>query len=145
MRYLGRYVNRIAIANHRIQSIDGGHIAFTYQDNREKGEQKTEKTMRLPADEFIRRFLTHILPRQFRRIRYYGWLVNSQRKAKLIVCRKLLGLADPENPYIADMDAHLAKLGIDPGLCPQCGQGKMRAVYIVLSFHDPPACFREAA
>jgi hypothetical protein len=144
LRYLGRYVNRIAIANHRIQSIDEGKIAFTYQDNREKGEHKTEKTLRLPADEFIRRFLTHILPRQFRRIRYYGWLVNSQRKAKLTLCRGLLGLSDPERPYIADMDAHLAKLGIDPGLCPRCGEGKMHAVYIVLSFHDPPACYADA-
>jgi hypothetical protein len=144
LRYLGRYVNRIAIANHRIQSIDGGVIAFTYLDNREK-EQKIEKTMRLSAAEFIRRFLSHILPPQFRRIRYYGFLVNSQRKEKLAACRALLALPDPERPYIADMDEFLAKRSIDLSLCPVCGEGKMRCVYTVLSFHDPPARFLEAA
>jgi hypothetical protein len=144
LRYLGRYVNRIAIANHRIRSIDGGVIAFTYQDNRVKDE-KTEKTMRLSADEFIRRFLSHIPPPQFRRIRYYGFLVNSQRKEKLTECRALLALADPQTPYIADMDAFLAHQGIDHSLCPRCGEGKMRCVYIALSFHDPPACYLEAA
>ena len=145
IRYLGRYVNRVAIANHRILSIDNGIIAFTYQDNREKGEQKSEKIMRLPAEEFIRRFLTHILPPKFRRIRYYGFLVNSQRKEKLSRSRELLGLHDPETPYITDLNEFLAKQGIDPGLCPHCGEGRMRSVYIVLSFHDPPACFLEAA
>ncbi len=141
LRYLGRYINRIAIANHRIQSIEDGIIAFSYLDNRD-GQ---EKVMRLPADEFIRRFLTHILPKGFRRVRYYGFLVNSRRQEKLTRCRELLGLSEPDKPYIADMDAFLAKLGIDHTLCAVCGQGKMRAVYMVLSFHDPPACYQEAA
>jgi hypothetical protein len=145
LRYLGRYINRIAIANHRILSIDNATITFTYQDNREKGEEKVEKIMQLPAEEFIRRFLTHILPPRLRRIRYYGFLVNSQRKEKLTLCRALLGLSDPQTPYIADLDDYLAKQGIEPHLCPCCGEGRMQAVYIVLSFHDPPACYREAA
>ena len=144
LRYLGRYVNRIAITNHRILSIDGGVIAFTYKDNRVKGEA-VEKIMRLPAEEFIRRFLTHILPPQFRRVRYYGFLVNSQRKAKLTAFRALLGLANPEQPYIPDIDEFLTKQGNDHSLCPCCGEGKMRCVYNVLSFHDPPACYQEAA
>jgi Putative transposase/Transposase zinc-binding domain len=144
LRYLGRYVNRIAIANHRIQSIEGGVIAFTYLDNREKKE-KIEKIMRLSADEFIRRFLSHILPPQFRRIRYYGFLVNSQRKEKLTACRALLDLSDPDQPYIADMDAFLEKQGIDFSLCPVCGQGKMHCLYSILSFHDPPEYFLQAA
>ncbi len=144
IRYLGRYVNRIAIANHRIQSIDGGLIAFSYQDNRVQGEP-VEKTLRLAADEFIRRFLSHMLPAQFRHIRYSGFLVNSQRNEKLPRCRELLGLPDPERPYIADLDAHLAKLGTDPSLCPVCAQGKMRVIHEILSFHDPPAGYQEAA
>jgi hypothetical protein len=144
LRYLGRYVNRIAIANHRIQSIEEGVIAFTYRDNREK-EEKIEKTLRLSAEEFIRRFLSHIQPPQFRRIRYYGFLVNSQRKEKLTACRALLGLVDPQLPYIADREAFLARQGIDYSLCPACGEGKLRCVYTVLSFHDPPQCFLEAA
>lgn len=145
IRYLGRYVNRIAIANHRIQNIADGQVSFTYLDNRDKAEEKSEKIMRLPAQEFIHRFLSHIPPRQFRRIRYYGFLVNSQRKDKLTTCRRLLELPDPEQPYIPDLDAFLAKQGIVFGLCPICAEGKMRNIYSVLSFHDPPACFLQAA
>jgi hypothetical protein len=141
LRYLGRYINRIAIANHRLQRIDEGIIAFTYLDNRD-GQ---EKILRLPAEEFIRRFLSHLLPKGFRRVRYYGFLVNRLRKAKLTRCRERLGRPDPDKPYLADLDAFLAKLGLDPSLCPVCGQGKRRVVYIVLSFHDPPVCYREAA
>jgi len=144
IRYLGRYVNRIAIANHRIQSIEGGQVTFTYLDNRDKSEEKIEKIMPLPAAEFIRRFLSHIPPPQFRRIRYYGFLVNSQRKDKLTTCRGLLELPDPEQPYIADMDAFLAKQGIDYSLCPHCGEGKLHNIYHLLSFHDPPECFMQA-
>jgi Putative transposase/Transposase zinc-binding domain len=141
IRYLGRYVNRIAIANHRILSIDGGHIRFRYTDYRD-GQ---EKIMDLTAEEFIRRFLTHVLPRGFRRIRYYGFLVNSQRKAKLTRCRALLGLPNPDQPYIADLDAYLTQLSMDPRLCPRCGQGTMKAVEPLPSFHDPPAWALEAA
>jgi hypothetical protein len=144
IRYLGRYVNRIAIANHRILSIDNGVITFKYLDNREPGGP-VEKSMPLSAAEFIRRFLSHIPPPQFRRIRYYGFLVNSQRKEKLTTCRRLLELPDPEQPYIADIDAFLAKQGIDFNLCPICGEGKLRNIYVVPSFHDPPDCFLQAA
>jgi Putative transposase/Transposase zinc-binding domain len=145
IRYLGRYVNRIAIANHRIQSIDDGQITFTYLDNRDQSEQKIEKSMPLPAAEFIRRFLAHVPPRHVRRIRYYGFLVNSQRKDKLTACRRLLGLPDPEQPFIADLDAFLEKQAIDHRLCPRCGEGTLRMVYALLSFHDPPPCYLEAA
>jgi hypothetical protein len=141
IRYLGRYVNRIAIANHRIQSIDGGRIRFSYRDYRD-GQ---EKIMDLPAEEFIRRFLTHVLPRGFRRIRYYRLLANRQRQAKLTRCRALLGLTDPERPYIADLDAYLTQLGMDPRLCPRCGHGTLRVVERLDAFHDPPAWARAAA
>ena len=141
IRYLGRYVNRIAIANHRLESIAHGQVRFRYHDNR----SDSERTLTLTADEFIRRYLTHVLPRGFRRIRYYGFLVNSQRKASLMRCRELLGLANPEAPYIADMDAYLSKQGTDPGNCPRCGAGRMETVYCVLSYHDPPLCYQQAA
>jgi len=137
IRYLGRYVNRIAIANHRILSIDNGVITFKYLDNREQGGP-LEKILPLSAEEFIRRFLAHIPPPQFRRVRYYGFLVNSQRKDKLTTCRRLLDLPDPEQPYIADMDAFLTKQGIDYSLCPICGEAKMRCIDNFLPFHGPP-------
>ncbi len=144
IRYLGRYVNRIAIANHRILAIDDGIIAFKYLDNREDGGP-LEKIMRLRADEFIRRFLAHIPPPQFRRIRYSGFLANGHRKDKLTLCRALLGLADPHLPFIADLDAFLEKQGIDYSLCPRCGQGRMQSVDTILSYHDPPDRSRAAA
>jgi hypothetical protein len=99
----------------------------------------------LSAEEFHRRFLSHILPPQFRRIGYYGFFVNSQRKEKLTACRALLGLVDPQRPYIAELEAFLESRGIDYSLCPSRGEGKMCCVYNVLSFHDPPQCFLEAA
>jgi hypothetical protein len=144
IRYLGRYVNRIAIANHRILSIDNGVITFKYLDNRAAGGP-VEKRMSLPAEEFIRRFLAHIPPPQFRRIRYYGLLANGHRQDKLTTCRALLGLSEPQRPYIADMDAFLEKQGLDYSLCPKCGAGKLRMIYALLSFHDPPPDYLEAA
>jgi len=136
IRYLGRYVNRIGIANHRIQSIDEGVIRFDYHDNRDD----QDKVMSMTADTFIGRFLKHVLPRQFRQIRYYGFLVNSQRKEKLALCRQLLDL-DPDVPYIPDMDAYLAAQGYNPRTCPECGSGILHSIFHILSFHDPPACF----
>jgi len=147
IRYLGRYVNRIAIANHRIVDIDNAAVTFRYRDNRVKDPDAPEahKLMRLPAVEFIRRFLQHVLPPGFHQVRYYGLLGGGRRKDNLTRCRALLGLDNPEQPYVADLDDFLAKQGIDPGLCPVCGQGHMHNVYQVLSFHDPPAEFAAAA
>ena len=140
IRYVGRYINRVAISNSRIQSINDGRISFNYHDNRTDKDQ----IMILPAQEFIRRFLTHVLPRGFRRIRYYGFFVNSQRKAKLTLCRQLMGIDHPEKPYIADMDHLLTRLGYDADLCPCCAQGTMQAIDIILPFHDPPQHYLEA-
>ena len=81
----------------------------------------------------------------FHHIRYYGLLAGSRRRANLTRCRQLLGLADPELPYIANIDAFLSKQGIDASLCPRCGQGHLRNVYQVLSFHDPPTELAVAA
>ena len=134
-RYLGRYINRIAIANHRIKSIEGNKVSFSYLDNK----SNTEKIMVLPAHEFIRRFLSHVLPKGFRRIRYFGFLVNSLRKASLTLCRQLLGLSDPDKPFIPDIEAFLANQAIDHTLCPVCGEGTMKEFFRLLPYHDPPA------
>ncbi|WP_082674494.1 transposase [Thiohalocapsa sp. ML1] len=101
--------------------------------------------MRLPGAEFLRRFLQHVLPPGFHQVRYYGLLAGGRRKANLTRCRALLGLDDPERSYIADLDECLAKQGIDPMLCPACGQGRLRTVCEFLSCHDPPAAFAAAA
>src|SRR5262249_42904184 len=84
---------RVAISNHRIVDIEDGQVKFKWRDYRDNNQQKT---MPLTADEFIRRFLLHVLPSGFHRIRYYGFLGNRHRKEKLEQCRQLLGSASPK-------------------------------------------------
>jgi Putative transposase/Transposase zinc-binding domain len=87
--YVGRYTHRIAISNNRLLSIEDGKVRFRWKDYRCGGEHKT---MTLAADEFIRRFLLHMPPEGFQRIRYYGFLCNRYREQKLARCRELLGM-----------------------------------------------------
>ncbi len=87
LKYLARYTHRVAISNHRLLSIEGGIVAFRYKDYR-RGRQG--RVMRLSAAEFIRRFMLHLLPRGFVRIRHYGLLANRYRKENLALCRRLL-------------------------------------------------------
>lgn len=87
LKYLARYTHRVAISNRRISSIDGGYVAFRYKDYR---RGRSDRIMRLPAAEFIRRFLLHVLPKRFVRIRHYGLLANRKRKENLSLCRQLL-------------------------------------------------------
>jgi hypothetical protein len=141
LRYLGRYINRIAIANHRITSIDHGNITFRYHDNRDD----QDKCMTLAAAEFIRRFLSHVLPARFHRIRCYGFLVNSQREHCLAQCRAFLGRSHPEPPDMTDRDELRARQGIDPTLCPKCGQGHLHPIAEILPQHHPPPFYLEAA
>jgi hypothetical protein len=87
VRYIGRYTHRIAISNHRIISIADGQICFSYKDNKEKDKSKVWKEMTLPADQFIERFLWHVLPKRYHRIRHYGFLTNGKKKANLEIIR----------------------------------------------------------
>jgi len=122
--YLGRYVHRVAISNHRILGIEEGRVRFQWRDNRNGGELKE---MSLDAEEFIRRFLLHVLPKGFVRIRYFGLLSNRDRRAKLRRCRELLGL-DAELATVEEesFEALLERLtGIDVYQCPVCGVGRM--------------------
>ena len=121
--YLARYTYHIAISNHRIVSIGRGRVRFTYRDNRDGGQ---EKVMELPALEFMRRFLLHVLPARFVRIRHYG-LHHSSRRGALQQCRRLLGLpkALPETPRLVLREWVESILGVDPRVCPFCGVGRM--------------------
>ena len=91
--YVGRYTHRVAISNNRLLDIEDGQVSFRYKDYKDRSQQKT---MSLSAEEFIRRFLLHVLPRGFHRIRYFGFLGNRHRQEKLDQCRQLLGVAIPE-------------------------------------------------
>jgi hypothetical protein len=90
LRYLARYTHRVAISNARLISLDDDHIVFRYRDRRCEGQWRT---MRLHAVEFLRRFLQHVLPYHFVRIRYFGWMANRHRRESLERIRGLLGVA----------------------------------------------------
>jgi hypothetical protein len=126
LKYLARYTHRVAIANSRLQSIDHGQVTFTYKDYR---HQHRQRTLTLSATEFIRRFMMHVLPNGFMRIRYYGFLANTHRKEQLRKIRELLHVPQPaideqqtddeqEDPVSPDHDHR----------CPHCKQGLMWAI-----------------
>jgi hypothetical protein len=87
LEYLGRYTHRVAISNRRLLALENSRVSFEWKDYRDAGKSKV---MTVPADEFIRRFLQHTVPPGFQRIRYYGFLANCHRTAKLALCRQLL-------------------------------------------------------
>jgi hypothetical protein len=125
--YLGRYTHRVALSNHRILALENGRVTFTYRD-RKDGDLK--KTMTLEAQEFIRRFLLHVLPDGFMRIRHFGFLANRAKKLALPQCRKLLGLnpALPEIPQRSAQELLRELTGIDLSRCPSCKLGTMIVV-----------------
>ncbi len=118
LAYLSRYTHRVAIANSRLIAHNDRGVTFTWKDYRDK-ERTRKKTMTLATDEFIRRFLLHVLPHGFHRIRYYGLQANGGRAANLEQARKLLSCAVPEAPEES------AGSGDDGGnntyVCPACG------------------------
>jgi hypothetical protein len=123
LRYLSRYTHRIAISNRRLISADENGVTFKYKDYRIEGSGRY-KTMTLATDEFIRRFLTHVLPKGFHRIRHYGLLASGNRAANLAHARKLLAVPlcskEPETPEAAATDEQR----VLPCPCPCCG-GRM--------------------
>jgi hypothetical protein len=129
--YLGRYVNRVALANQRIVKIEGDYVYFRYEDNRDGGK---EKVQRLSGLEFMRRYLSHVLPEQYRRIRYYGLHQNGQRR-KLARCRALLAAAEVEARRLKVAEWWLEMTGEVVGVCPWCGAGRLVNRRIV----EPPA------
>jgi len=110
LRYLGRYTHRVAISNHRLISFDGDHVAFRWRDYAH-GNKKRKMT--LSAEEFIRRFLLHVLPKGFVRIRHFGFMANYQRSASLDLCRQLLDMAPIVRP------TEMTSTG-SARLCPTC-------------------------
>ena len=122
--YVGRYTHRVAISNNRLVSMEQGKIRFRWKDYRNAARQKT---MCLQAGEFIRRFLIHVLPDGFHRIRYFGFLGNCHRTRKLELCRELLRMA-PATPAEAPADyrdRYEALTGSTLRQCPHCITGMM--------------------
>lgn len=132
LRYLGRYTHRIAITHRRIVRVDNGRVTFRYRDRR-RGNR--ERLMTLGADDFVRRFLAHVLPRSFVRIRHYGILGNGCRSRLLARARQLLQTpACPERATptrLSWQDLYRRLTGRDPEVCPSCGTGRLRIVTVL--------------
>jgi putative transposase/transposase-like zinc-binding protein len=132
--YVGRYTHRVAISNNRLLEMEGDQVQFKWKDYR-NGDQI--KTMTLSATEFIRRFLMHVMPNGFHRIRYYGFLGNRHRSHKLAVCRRLLGMqaagesAKPPQPEKEYRDRYEELTGRSLRQCPHCQQGKMVKIAVL--------------
>ena len=125
--YLGRYTHRVALSNDRIVKVENGEVTLSYRD-RKDGDRK--KTIPLVAHEFIRRFLLHVLPDGFMRVRHFGFLANRSKKQALAQCRRLLKIdpALPQSQKESAKDLLLRITGIDLNRCPSCHNGTMIVV-----------------
>jgi hypothetical protein len=125
--YLGRYTHRVAISNDRIVNAENGEVTFTYRD---RNDDHRLKQASLSADEFMRRFLLHVVPQNFMRIRHFGFLANRYKKQLLGTCRHLLGLpADIAETVSKDTRQLMLEItGIDIDICPFCRKGRMQRI-----------------
>ena len=126
LEYLGRYTHRVAISNHRIVSLKDGQVTFRWRDYRDGGK---EKMMSISAFEFIRRFLLHVLPPGFTKIRHYGFLASAVKRVKLMLCKRLTGAKLSELIYkpLSVVELMLKLTGRDITRCPCCGKQLTRA------------------
>ncbi|MEK7836614.1 MAG: IS91 family transposase [candidate division NC10 bacterium] len=140
--YLGRYTHRVALSNDRLVGFGEGIVRLRWKDY---AHGSAVKVMALAADEFLRRFLLHIVPDRLVRIRHFGLLANRHRAARLARCRALLGQPPPppETPPESVAQLMLRLTGVDLALCPFCQRGRMRGVDVLapmrLRSHPPPA------
>ncbi len=122
--YVARYTHKVAIGDYRIKALENGRVSYTWRD---RADGNREKTDTLPAGEFTRRFLSHILPDGFHKIRYFGWMAATRRKANLADIRAALGV---EPPVMTEKEPFAQRIrretGIDITLCPHCQQGRIQ-------------------
>jgi len=118
LHYLARYTHRVAISNHRLIGMEDGKVTFRWKDYTHGGKKRK---MTLAAEEFIRRFLLHVLPKGLVRIRYYGWMANRSRNERAARCRALLAATETDPPD-----------QVAPGRrCPHCG-GAVETVEVIV-------------
>jgi hypothetical protein len=145
LQYLGRYTHRVAISNNRILNIQDGKIFFRWRDYADDNRQKT---MTLTSDEFIRRFLLHVLPERYVRIRHFGLLANRNRKEAITLCREILGAEKTitkDNDKKETWQEQLLRIsGIDVTVCPICKKGRMSRIEPLLPIrcNSPPEMIR---
>ena len=141
LQYLGRYTHRVAISNYRLISLADGEVTFRWRDSAHHNEQKV---MSLSLDEFLCRFLLHVLPKGFVRIRHFGFLANRRRATLLPLCRKALAVLQPQT----QPEASTAKQTRPLWLCPKCGAPMVvieRLTAAQLQLRSPPSLSRVAA
>ena len=136
LRYLANYTHRTAISNHRLVSLRDGNVSFLWKDY---AHGCRRRVMTLTATEFLRRFLMHVLPKGFVRIRHYGFLANRHRSRKLELCRKLLHSGE----HASNSEAREASQDVVPDSlpCPVCDTGLMLRMYR-FDAGEPPRPFR---
>ncbi len=122
LKYLARYTHRVAISNHRLLSLKDGKVSFSWKDYANGNKRRV---MTLDAVEFLRRFLLHVLPKGFVRLRHYGFLSNRTRRAKLQVCRDRLGIDPPSQAVPDELPTNSEEHGVR---CPVCKKGNMVVV-----------------
>src|SRR3984893_1868665 len=141
LQYLGRYTHRVAISNHRLVSLADGQVTFRWRDSADRNEQKL---LTLSLDEFLRRFLLHVLPKGFVRIRHFGFLANRRRATLLPLCLQLLRAVPPSQ---TEPEASPAQEPSPLWLCPKCG-GRMvvieRLTAAQIQLRSPPSFLRAA-
>jgi len=132
LRYLSRYTHRVAISNHRLVGMNDGTVSFRWKDYTKGSRHRIQS---LKAVEFLRRFLMHVLPKGYVRIRHFGFMANAFRKEKLALCRRLLDFIAHE---IAD---HTSENDENPNLCPHCRRGIMTRVGLLMPVLFPKNVF----
>lgn len=132
LKYLSRYVYRVAISNHRLVALENGQVTFRYKDYKRDHQLRTRT---LEAVEFLRRLMLHVLPKGLHKVRYFGLMANRHRSQKLAQCRTLLGqAADTTQASEMTEPDHIradepAGVRVQPGdVCPVCRQGRMQLV-----------------
>jgi hypothetical protein len=123
LAYLGRYIHRVAITNHRILAVDDGNVTFRYK----KVGETSWRTMTLGADEFIRRFLQHVLPKGLHKVRYYGLWAPSNRQRLRQLHSTLVSEVDTSSVVSVDLPTEqtCSSSGIDGSPCPFCSSGRL--------------------
>jgi len=138
IEYLGRYTHRIAISNNRIKKIENGCVYFSYRDYEDNNKVKI---LKLDVHEFIRRFLLHVVPYRFVRIRYYGLLSHRMKAEKIKNCREYYEIKYEENQTDYDWaDIYFMVIGKDPRKCPACKQGRLIVTEVLRThlYRAPP-------
>lgn len=135
LSYLGRYTHRVALANHRLIKMEDDQVYFRWKDYKQQGQQKV---MKLNAKEFMRRFLMHILPSGFCKIRYFGFLATRGRKKRLKHIREILKYQVDKLPIRTWQEWFYELTGIMPGYCPQCKEEVLVTVEVFQPAREPP-------